>query len=363
MNVDSIDDNGVRHRGSIVIDVETHLPKRATFISEQSGKGSTVDIVFDYPQTGPIDVYQAGAPREATVKVIGQRITGEFLETIGPYRAARENFPQQRIVVEVASANNSRSVVSVIYANDMEKRFEQIRCSKNGEPPDTDDFGAILNWTDKVIGDKPASHRIHISDGTAVHCANRDYSNPWIRETFSLTRYGVGFTPAGLITRGWPVIRTGVFIENDHAKDNNLLCIETTSEPRFTGDSKLAEAAEKILYYIDPEHDYMCVHIERFRHPVAPPYGRPAVEEVPVPDSRDIPSEPYLVTEVVQFGLTDTGHWYPSQIRTTDKQSWSDSDRGWEMREKISDIRLYVEVKPQYPEGIFDPNNLPAEDG
>ena len=270
MNVDFIDDNSVHGRGSILIDVETRLPKRATFISEQSGRSSTIDIVFDYPKTGPADVYQAGAPREATMKVIGQRITADFLEAIAPYRAARENLPKPRIVVEVVD----RSTVSVIYANGMEERFEQVRRSKKAAPPDTEDFRAILDWASKVIGDRPARHRIHINDGTAVHCANRDYSNPWTREEISTTRYGVGFAPAGLIYRGWPKIRTGVFIKNDYAANNNLLCIETTSEPRFTGDSKLAEAATKTLYYIDPEHDYMCVRIESFRHPVVPPWGR-----------------------------------------------------------------------------------------
>ncbi len=359
MNVDFTDDNSVHGRGSILIDVETRLPKRATFISEQSGKSSTIDIVFDYPKTGPADVYQAGAPHEAEVKVIGQRITGEFLDSIKPYRAARENLPQQRIVVETAIANNRRSVVSVTYTNGVEERFEQVRSSKNAVPPDTEDFKAILNWTGKVIGDKPARHRIHIKDGTAVHCADRDYSDPWTREKISVNSYGVGFAPAGLIYRGWPRIRTGVFIENDYAKENDLLCIETSSGPRSTGDSKLAEAAERTLYYVDPERDYMCVRIERFRHPVPPPYGRPAVEEVPVPDPRDIPTEPYLVTEAVQFGRTDSGHWYPSRIRTVDKQSWSDPGRGWETRTRTFDIRLYVDTEPEFPEGIFDAENMP----
>jgi len=354
MNVDFTDDNSVHGRGSILIDVETRLPKRATLISEQSGKSSTVDIVFDYPKTGPADVYQAGAPHEAESKVIGQKITGEFLDSIKPYRAARENLPQQRIVVEVAIENKRRSVVSVISTNGVEERFEQVRCSKNAVPPDTEDFRAILNWTDVVTGDKPARRRIHIKDGKVVHSANRDYSNPWTREKTSVNSYGVGFAPAGLIYRGWPRIRTGVCIENDHAKDNNLLCVETTSEPRFTGDSKLAEAAERILYYIDPEHDYMCVRIERFKHPVAPPWGRPAAEEAPAPDSRDIPTEAYLVTEVVQFGRTDTSHWYPSRIRTIDEQGWSDLGRGWEMRTRTFDIRLYIDTEPEVPKGIFD---------
>jgi hypothetical protein len=358
INVDTIDGNGVHYKETIVVDAKTHLPKRATNISEKPGKITTANIIFDYPQTGPTDIYEAGAPHDAEVKVIGQRITPEFLETIKPYRAARESLPQQRIVVEMANDNDNGVVVSVIYTNGIKERFEQVRYVKNDTLPDTNDFKTILNWANKAMSDEFGIHGIQLNDGTIVYCAKRDYFNPWNSQKVSLLHYRAGFIPGGLIDRGWPIIRTGVFVENDYAVNNNLLCIETTSEPRFTGDSKLAEAAEKTLYYIDPEHDYMCVRIESFRHPVPPPYGNPAVK-VPVFDPIDIPFEPYLVTEVAQFSLTDTDHWYPNRIITTNKQSWSDPGSGWEMREKTFDIRLYIDTNPEFPDSIFDPKSLP----
>jgi hypothetical protein len=357
INIDTIDDKGAHHKSSTVVEVQTHLPKRMTYISEGPGKRTTANIIFDYPQTGPTDIYQAGAPRDAEVKVIGHRLTPEFLETIKPYRAARERLPQQRIVVEVANENDNSFVVSVIYTNGIKERFEQLSYVGNDTPPVTDDFKTILDWANQVMHEELGNYRIQLNDGTVVYCANRDYFNPWISEKVSLSRYGVGFVPAGLINRGWPLIRTGTFVENDYAINNNLLCIETTSEPQFTGDSKLAVAAEKTLYYIDPENDYMCVRIESFRHPVTPPYGNPAVN-MPVFDPIDIPSESYLETEVTQFSLTDTGHWYPSRIITTNKQSWSDPGSGWEMREKTLDIRLYIDTNPKFPDGMFDPENL-----
>jgi hypothetical protein len=329
------------------------LPERATHISEKPGKSTTANIIFDYPQTGPTDIYQAGAPRDAEVKVIGQRLTAEFLETIKPYRAARESLPQQRIVVDVANENDNSSVVSIIYTNGIKERLEQLRYVKNDTPPATDDFKTILDWANKTLSYELGIHGIQLNDGTIVYCANRDYFNPWTSEKVSRLHYGVGFIPSGLIDRGWPIIRTGMFVENDYAINNNLLCIETTSEPRFTADSKLAEAAERTLYYIDPEHDYMCVRTESFRHPVPPPYGNPEVN-VPAFDPIDIPFEPYLVTEVAQFGRTDTGHWYPSWTITRNKQSWSDHGSGWEMREKTFDIRLYIYTNPEFPDGIFE---------
>jgi hypothetical protein len=29
------------------------------------------------------------------------------------------------------------------------------------------------------------------------------------------------------------------------------------------------------------------------------------------------------------------------------------------MREKTSDIRLYIDTEPEFPEGIFDPRKMP----
>jgi hypothetical protein len=360
MTVDGVDDNDVHFKCSLTVDFETQLPKQANSISEKNGKTTTAFIMFDYPYDGPTGVYQAGAPEDADVKVIGQRITPGFLDAIGPYRAARERLPQQRIVIEIAGAGGRSCVVSMEYAKRIAKRIEQLRYTRDDSVPDTEDFNAILDWANTVMRDKRGNYKIQLNDGTIVHSATRAYLNPWTSEKFSLSRYGVGFIfPTGLPNRGWPRIRTGTVVENDFATKNNLLCIETTSEPRFTGDSKLAETAERTFYYIDPEHDYMCARIEKFRHPVVPPWGGSAAEDLPIPDATDIPLEPYFVTEVLQFGRTDTGHWYPSRIRTIDGQAWSDFGRGWEMREKTSDIRLYIDTEPEFPEGIFDPRKMP----
>ena len=75
-------------------------------------------------------------------------------------------------------------------------------------------------------------------------------------------------------------------------------------------------------------------------------------------DPNDAPSEPYSVTEVTQFEQTDAGQWYPSEI-ITNSQSWRDYGEGWEAWEERFVIRLFVETNPGFPEGIFEPENLP----
>ncbi|MBW7992203.1 MAG: hypothetical protein FVQ84_19615 [Planctomycetes bacterium] len=362
INIDNIDDdNNMHFKTSTIADVRTRLPIRSTVISEKQGHTTTVNIIFNYPQTGPTDIYQAGAPPDAEVTVIGQKLTPEFLEMIRPYRQARESLRQQRIVVEVANDNNNHSDISIEYSNGINKRIEQSSYIRNDTTPWTEDFKTILDWANRTILNESGNYRIQINDGAVVHGAYRSYFNPWTREELSLSHFGTGFLITGLINRGWPTIRTGAFIENDYAVKNNLLCIETMREPRFTSNSKLAQAAEKTLYYLDPEHDYICIRIERFSQPVPPPYGNhtPNLSTI---EPIDIPLEPYLVTEAEQLSATETGHWYPSRIKTKNKQSWTNPNmRGWEMREKTTHIRLYIDTNPEFPEGIFDPNNLPKE--
>jgi hypothetical protein len=355
INIDAIDDSGIRQKASIIIDIRTHLPKHMTHIQEDSGRSITANVMFDYPESGPTDIYQVGVPYDAENKVIGQRLTPEFLEAIKPYRAARSSLPEQRIVIEVANENNNRSLVSVIYTNGIKERFDQIKYVRNNTLPNTGDFEAILDWTKTLQSNEL---EIQLNDGTYVHRVNRDHFGRWTGRKESITGYKIGLRPAGLVYNGWPGIDVGEFIENDYSVKNKLLCIETRRTPRFTPDGRLAEAAERKLYYIDPEHDYICVRVEGFKYPVPPAWGNHKINELDI-DPNEIPSEPYLVTDVVEFGRTHTDHWYPARIIKTDDQSWIDYGRGWEMRKKTFDIRLYVDVSPEFPKGIFNHEELP----
>jgi len=351
IKVDFTDDSGVRIQGSVTADANTYLPINATSSYEESGKSRTENVVFDYPETGPTDIYQAGVPRDAEIRVVDYRPSPEFLEAIKPYRAARENLPQPRIVVEISNELGHGSLVSLVYTKGGKERFEQLRYASL----DTDDLKAIPAWTRGV---KKGELDVQLNDGTMVYCVKRDSLGRWTRKTKSPSQYKSGLVVSGLLDRGWPRIKLGRPVQNSDAGEKGLLCIETMHRPMFTGDSKLAESAEKTRYYLDPKHDYLCVYMERFRHPVPPPWGNPKVSKIDF-DCYDIPDEPYLIKEVEELDRTETGHWYPNRIKITDKQSWTDKGSGWEMREKTINVRLYVDSNPEFSDGILSPGQLP----
>lgn len=359
INFDYTDGDGVHDQFSLVVNAETYLPISMTSISEKSGEKTTANIIFDYPEAGPIDIYQVQVPHDTRIKVIDYRPSPELLEAIKPYRTARNNLPKQRITVEVRKENDAYSLVSIEYTNDGKGRIEQLKCQNNNPPVETDDLETILAWASGV---KEGELRIQLNDGTTVYCANRDYFGRWTNKTIPALNYKVGFVSSGLIHHGWPKIDLGRPIQNKYASEKNLLCIETISEPSFA-DTKLAESAEKTLYYLDPEHDYICIHTESFRRPAPPTWGNQKVSDSEVNfDPYDIPSEPYLITDVVELIQTGTGHWYPKRIMVINKQAWFDKGNGWNMRKNTVDVKLYVNFKPVFPDTIFDPESLPHID-
>lgn len=348
INIDYTSKSGEHRKYSIVADVETHLPKRMTFHCESSVQSGTANVTFDYPESGPTDIYEAGAPRDATVKVVDHRPSSEFLEAIKPYRQARENLPAQRIVVDIEYEIDNRYRVCVIYTDGRKERFEQLMWIRDDVPPATDDFGEILDW---ALSAKSLEFGVQLYDGECVYHVERDYRDRWTTwEEYSPSRkpsYVVG----GLIHRGWPRIRKGRPVENNYATENNLLCIETRRRPNVK-DNKLLKPAEKTLYYIDPEHDYICVRIESFKHTVAAD-SYAEIDELHF-DPNETLSEPYWVTEVTKFGRNEGGQWYPSEIITNRLSWWEDYDS-----EDGFVIRLYVETCPKFPEDVFEPVSLP----
>jgi len=172
INIDYTYKSGVRQKYSIVADVETYLPKRMTSHHESLGQSGTANITFDYPEMGPTDIYEAGAPRDAQVKVVDHRPSSEFLEAIKPYRQAREKLPAQRIVVDIEYEIDSRYRVCVIYTDGRKERFEQLMWIKDDVLPATDDFNEILDWARRAKSDELG---IQLYDGECVYHVERDY--------------------------------------------------------------------------------------------------------------------------------------------------------------------------------------------
>jgi len=348
---------GMDMRVEMIVDIDKNV---LLFINQKAfDETGTLKIeangYFDYPENGPNDIYQAGAPPDAQVKIIDDR-DPEFLEAIKPYRAARENLPQCVVVETEADERGAIRTICVVYNDSINERFERIETNVTSDSiPSDESFQSLLTWASDIGAN---SIWAQLYDGEYIYRARRDYEDFWsIKEKEYSPKRNHRSYNGGLADRGWPehVMYKGKVIENNYSTENGLICIEKQNEPLYEG-KKLRYPAEKTLYYIDPQRGYMCVRKEQFQHHL-PPYEDPVdVEDLDfAPD--DIPAEPYSITEVVEFGQTDAGQWYPKRL-----QQWSrkcfDQGYGWETSEETKTITLYLETNLDFPDGIFDPNGL-----
>lgn len=71
IKVDYTKESGWHEEITVIVDVETHLARKL-MVYQKTTKGisGTILILIDYPPTGPKDIYEAGAPHDAEVKVI-----------------------------------------------------------------------------------------------------------------------------------------------------------------------------------------------------------------------------------------------------------------------------------------------------
>jgi hypothetical protein len=69
LSVDFTSDEGLHSMFSVIIDPETYLPRKYTAQQTNSKKGlhSAFSGTFDYPDTGPEDIYALGVPRTAEI--------------------------------------------------------------------------------------------------------------------------------------------------------------------------------------------------------------------------------------------------------------------------------------------------------
>lgn len=345
----------------LVLDAEKKVP---IFINQKmfdaSGEVSMeANAVFDYPEGGPADIYEIGAPQNAAVEVvevIDSRSNPEFLEAIKPYRAARENLPKQWIVVDTRLGDGDIvRMVNIVYTDGRKEKYEyRHRVDVPADNiPVSDGFTTILNWAHSLDSDTVF---VHLYDGEYRHNARFRHGAWEIDEKEYSPNYHS--TSEGLTYYGWSAIGWGKVIQNDYAAKGKLICIESCDES-FIKDGKLMHPAARRVYYLDPEHDYMCVRRENYKHHVTPYDYPPSIDEIDFdPDST--PLEPSTVREVIEFGRLDSGQWYPKKIQKQEKRCVNEG-YGWETELSVELITLYIQTEPEFPEGIFDPNKIVPE--
>jgi len=326
------------HILQLYIEPETRLLLSAQ-VKGTDANGKTImdgEITFDYPQTGPADIYDLGVPRDA---LIIDKLPKEDYQAIwDKYRACRENVPDKYIAIITEAQTHlwTYDSIRIFYKDNKRYRRESHFLRWNLNAPQAvkltvdslgKSFEALLKWAKQ----------------------NNDVSH-------SVGKFRNDQPVTGSLKQEcWPSIGAkGKVIQDDYARENNLICIERLQQGSvYNG---IVSLPGRFLYYLDPEKDYICRRKVTEWRPNAPwQEDKDWLADVEPEKIRDGSISDMEITEFIE---APNGHWYPKVIvikQTGIRKDYKDSPL------KVSTIKtVYLRIDPEFPEGIFDVDRLPG---
>ena len=342
-----------------VVDSDTHLIMTLKVRGYDSDGNVTVfvEMTFDYPDDGPPDIYELGAPGSAAV--IDDRTKPEAEDIFNTYKAYRQNAPSRYIAVQ-AHYNNIERIGEVVidgvkrvYTDGRLQRYEKYQVIDWLEYLDNwpkysaqmgNTFDSQLKWWTR--GEYSGCMLITLYDNEyhyTVSCdlkTKRWSANPPVHDPER------EYLLDGLGRWGWPLYRLSLgvpgeppitVIEDEYSKRNKLICLQRLWQGEVYKGS--ATLPCKSLWYLNPQRDYIRqVFVEHYLRNAPWQRDKSWLEGV---DPNRIPEEKTRWgREVTEFGQTDAGQWYAKRIGT-------------------NNAVIFLDTDPEFPEGIFDPENLP----
>ena len=300
-------------RCKIFVDKDTSLPiaEERKYINTNTGKPQRIETgTYDYPEQGPKDIYAIGLPSDT--QTIDSLPLPAWWDIKQAYQSHRRKAPEKYIAIvtsELSLRNTPVEHVDIVYCDGISLRTERHFLSRGGGfvgvqwQQQQKDFGntfnSILKWSQaqKAYG----NISITLYQGQYYYVSRRD-EGKWEAKKQEikgreLTRDDF-WSICPIVRIGWPDIRGYVdVIQNDYARDNKLIRINVQTQE----------------FYLNPNRDYICQKKIWYDQE----------------------------TDVIEYGQTKEGMWYPKKRRGAENNA------------------VFLETDPEFPEGIFDPNNLP----
>jgi len=341
----------------LIVDRNSHRPLATSFKFWMSDGtlDTDTDTKYSYPEKGPADIYELGCPK--TAKVFDNSPTPELVQAVAGYRAGREGSPLRYIAILVTGSYNESpksyliNSVEVHYCDDYLQRcdlcfFQPITEQQFIEKAGNSSDSIMKWWTSQAKAELRISYEKVYLYGEEYTCwlHRAGGSKDWMTlyrgyspgkgrmGPRTLGRYVVyrnilaelGWTDSLLKTTGsWKVS----LIEDEYSRSNNLLCIGVLAKPSSAGDGGGSQASR---FYLDPQRNYICQKYELYPR-----------------------SNRYYFREVLEYGQTDAGQWYPRKILARENRQDVTPPERQEM------ITIYLDADPEFPQGIFDPGKLP----
>ena len=368
-------DNDFHSIFSIMVDPESYLPQKMIIeqiltSKNQSGKA---EVIFDYPDSGPKDIYEAGVPRDAKIVVVDQTKTidvipsEEYMAIWNNYKRIRDEATQDYIALITHSEISIGKIITMVdldYKYDINHRWERHFVFKIGQRFTRDQqnieqlgntFQSIFKWAQEHYNDT-GSISVSFYNDSFYYSTTREEEN-WseIRKVYSEFSLLPNDT---LVDLGWPYIgRAGHIIEDDFSKQNNLICIERLQQGSINYDNDTVSLPGRFLCYLDEQKDYLCIRKVTEWSPDADwQEDKNWLEKI---EPEKIKDGSITIEDITETFQAPNGHWYPKVIE--ERQTGIRKDYKEASLKHLRTKTLYIKTNPEFPEGIFDPNNLAKE--
>lgn len=318
---------------------------------------------YSYPRTGPSDIYDLGVPDDATI--VSNLPKEDYQTTWDSYRQRRAEATKEYVAVITHMTRSLGDVINMIdvdYKSGENHRLERHFVGDAGERPLErwpkrkeqlgDSLESLLAWANGHY-DERGYISVQLYDGERFLSTKRDKEGSWSEpRKFTKKLMHEDY----LQCLGWPHIgKTGRIIEDDYAKENNLICIERLQQGSlYSGNVSLPG---RFVNYLDPQKDYICRRrITEWRPDAEWQQDKNWLEGVDPDNIRNGSITVQDTTEVIQ---APNGHWYPKTI--VEKQSGIREDYKDAALRILTIKNIHLQTNPEFPDDIFNTEKLPGQ--
>ena len=321
------------------------------------------EVSFSYPQKGPADIYALGVPQDTPI--VSNLPNEDYLTVWEQYKHNRKKALNNYIAIiahEDQGLNGIVTMVDIDYKSGRKHRLERYSVFNTGEAFNKywpsykkqlgNSFESLQQWSQERY-DTKGSISIYLYDG-AYNTSIRRTKSQWSELRKHYVPNGDLFPNFALGDIAWPMInKSGKIIEDDFSKEHNYICVERLQQGRIHNDT--VSPPRRVLYYLDPEKNYMCVRYVLERNPDAEwQEDKNWLEGIDPEKIRDGSITVRDITETIQ---AENGIWYPLLI--TEKQTGIRKDYKSSPLKDSYIKKIYIKINPEFSGGIFDISSLP----
>ncbi|MBN1766558.1 MAG: hypothetical protein JW860_14985 [Sedimentisphaerales bacterium] len=365
--------NKVRHTQTLIlyIDPDSNL-LRAARAQGTDAEGHTImagEITFSYPAGGPADIYELGAPRDA--KVISNIPADNIQELMDHYGQSRTEATREYIAIITYTDSYRHDMITMVdidYKSGLRHRLERHLVFGSGQSMENlwpaykeqlgQTFESLRQWSLNHY-QSTGSISIYLHDGEYYCSAGRDDDGTWHKESRQYDPDPRDYRMPGITLESiaWPLMFAGgTIIEDDYARENNLICIERLQQGMVR--EWAVSLPARFLFYLDPHKDYISRRkVTEWRADAPWQQNKNWLNEA---DPTKIPDSTVTVEDMTQLVQAPNGHWYPREILVQQTVLPKDNKDTPPNKPNFKTINIYINTAPVFPDNIFDINHLPA---